>query len=127
MNRWASLSNAKPINHQIGDIGEDIATAYLLKKGYQIRARNYRVRAGEVDIVAADPNGEWVFVEVKSFKPRSMITGLDAVGFPKQKRLILAAKHYLLRHKAWEHTCRFDVIEVKNGVVIEHIQNAFQT
>ena len=37
---------------EIGDFGENIASRYLVEKGYDIIKRNYRVKAGEVDIIA---------------------------------------------------------------------------
>ena len=49
----------------VGEIGEDIACAYLARKGYRIRHRNYRRKTGEIDIVA-ECSGVLHFVEVKS-------------------------------------------------------------
>jgi putative endonuclease len=48
-----------------GERGEDAAVAFLIKAGYEILAKNYRTRLGEVDIIAQD-EGCYVFVEVKS-------------------------------------------------------------
>ena len=49
----------------VGEIGEDIACAYLARKGYRIRHRNYRRKTGEIDIVA-ECSGVLHFIEVKS-------------------------------------------------------------
>jgi len=49
----------------VGEMGEDIACAYLARKGYRIRHRNYRRKTGEIDIVA-ECSGVLHFVEVKS-------------------------------------------------------------
>lgn len=38
----------------IGNIGENIALNYLLKKGYKILEKNFRVKAGEIDIIALE-------------------------------------------------------------------------
>src|SRR3989344_5034360 len=48
-----------------GDIGEELACKYLLEKGYKILERNFRIRGGEIDIIAFD--GETlVYIEVKT-------------------------------------------------------------
>ena len=111
-----------------GRAGEDAAAQYLSARGYVILARNFRTRAGEIDIIARN-NKTIVFVEVKT---RSSV----AYGFPaeyvtrrKQDKIIKAALYYL-------HGCgqdfapaRFDVLEVLPTVsglaVSNHIINAF--
>ena len=52
-------------NRTIGNYGEELACQYLKKQGYKILERNYRIRGGEVDIVARDQD-YLVFVEVKA-------------------------------------------------------------
>ncbi len=47
----------------IGNYGEDLACAYLQKLGYKILERNYRIRGGEIDIVARG-GGTFVFLGV---------------------------------------------------------------
>ena len=49
--------------HILGKTGEDIATQYLIQKGYKIVERNFYCRQGEIDIIAKDKN-ELVFIEV---------------------------------------------------------------
>src|SRR5699024_11168311 len=49
----------------IGNEGEELATAYLESKGYTILERNYHFEHAEVDIVAYDNESYIVFVEVK--------------------------------------------------------------
>lgn len=51
---------------EIGHLGENIACEYLVNKGYTICERNYRKPWGELDIIAKDPDGTLVFVEVKT-------------------------------------------------------------
>lgn len=51
-----------------GTVGEQIAATYLKKSGYLIVETNWRRRWAEIDIVAKDPNGTLVFVEVKTIK-----------------------------------------------------------
>jgi len=61
----------------VGELGEDLACEYLVRKGYKILARNYREKLGEIDIVARAKDRTLVFVEVKTFKSAS---GTDAEG-----------------------------------------------
>ncbi len=55
-------------NVRIGSLGEDIALLYLQDRGYRVIDRNFRKSWGELDIVAMDPEGILVFVEVKTAK-----------------------------------------------------------
>jgi putative endonuclease len=112
----------------IGRLGEDAASVYLEKKGYEILARNFRCREGEIDLIAKDQ--EWlVFVEVKSRTSIKYGYGREAVTPRKQAKIIDVAQHYLLQLNNYEIPCRFDVIEVDlfqgDVVSIEHYQDAF--
>ncbi len=51
---------------QTGDSGEQIATQYLIKNKYKIIERNWKQRWAEIDIIAKDPNGTLIIVEVKA-------------------------------------------------------------
>lgn len=50
---------------KIGEIGENVACKFLLKKGFSILERNYTKKWGEIDIVA-EKNGKLYFIEVKA-------------------------------------------------------------
>ena len=52
-------------NLRIGALGEAIASKYLENKGFLILSRNYRMKCGEIDIIA-EKGGVIHFVEVKS-------------------------------------------------------------
>ena len=94
-----------------GRRGEEVAAAHYRKQGYAIAACNYRVRGGEIDIVAAR-DGTLVFAEVKSRTTGGQAAPREAVDVRKQQRLILAAQHYLAEHCEEEPFVRFDVVEV---------------
>lgn len=109
---------------RIGDAGEDIAAAYLERKGYGIVRRNYRIRGGEVDIIA-DDGGCLVFVEVKTRKNRNFAAPCEFVDSGKRQRIIRCAVSYL-QEMDISPDVRFDVIEVLyEGCEINHIKNAF--
>ncbi len=99
---------------RLGDLGERIACDFLKKKGYKILAKNYRIKRGEIDIVA-EKGSAIVFVEVKTRKKRNHGEPKEAVNMLKKKRLINAACFYLTRNNLWHRPIRFDVI----GIIIE--------
>ena len=85
------------------------AARYVRSLGYRVVASGYRVKEGEVDLIAWD--GEvLVFIEVKSR------VGSDApeaaVGLTKQRRVIRAARSYMSRYKIHDKTYRFDIVTV---------------
>lgn len=114
----------------IGLWGEDRAAEYLEGKGYTILARRFRVREGELDLVASG-RGYLCFVEVKLRKDDSMGEAREYVTLSKQKKVRTAALRYLMEHPARLQP-RFDVVEVyaPQGVntkepIIRHWENAF--
>ncbi|MCL2183982.1 MAG: YraN family protein [Chitinispirillia bacterium] len=110
--------------HEKGKIGEDLAVEHLLGLGYTVEARNYRCKRGELDIVAAAPDGTLVFVEVKAATSGACGNPLYKVTPAKQKTIAYMAKRYMYERKIANRACRMDVIGVWRGKV-DHIQNAF--
>ena len=100
-----------------GDAGEDEALAYLQARGLRLLQRNYRTPGrggGEIDLIMQSPDGTVVFVEVRQ-RSRSDHGGAAAsIGVQKQRRIIFAARHYLLR---WRHLppARFDVVTLEGS------------
>lgn len=114
---------------ETGKIGEESVCRYLIENGYRIASRNYRIKGGEIDIIAE--NSEYIaFVEVKSRKPNSMTSGFDAVNKRKKELIIKTASDYCYKHHT-DLQPRFDIAEViiDKGVVlsIDYIQNAYDT
>lgn len=95
----------------LGGRGEEVAKAYLQSLGYQILLENYTTPAGEVDLVARDGK-VLVFVEVKTRSTVGYGPPEAAVTPWKQRRIIRAAKRYLLEAGVREAACRFDVVAV---------------
>jgi putative endonuclease len=98
-----------------GDAGEDEALAYLQERGLRLLQRNYRTPGrggGEIDLIMQTSDGTVVFVEVRK-RSRSDFGGAAAsVSFHKQRRIVLAAQHYLMRWRRLPPT-RFDVISIE--------------
>jgi putative endonuclease len=112
---------------QFGIHGEDLAVLALERAGYAIIARRYRVRAGEIDVVALDGRC-LVFVEVKA-RYSGRYGGPAAAVTPRKRRKIIAvATDFLARHRVDATACRFDVVTVGfDGLAprVEIIKNAF--
>lgn len=112
-----------------GARGEHLAAVYYQRRGCKVLCTNYRMRMGELDLVVMDAE-TLVFVEVKTRGERAVATPAAFVTKQKQRRLIEAAKHYLMTHpEDAERVMRFDVVEVMiphTGMPRLHcIENAF--
>ncbi len=114
-------------NRLLGDRGERAAARYLRGQGLRVLTRGHRNRFGEIDLIARE--GEiLVFVEVKA---RRQGVPAEAVTPEKQRRLTLAATHFLRMHRMLEQRCRFDVVAIvwpddRREPQIEHIRDAFE-
>lgn len=98
----------------LGKLGEEYAAGIYRRRGYEILARNYCVRGGELDIVAAN-DGFLVFVEVKTRREGSISTPSESVTAAKRRRLSYAANAYLGAHPEALNQVRqprFDVVEI---------------
>jgi putative endonuclease len=100
----------KTLNRALGEAAEQAVATLLQAQGWRILERNYRCRAGEIDIIAED-HGQIVFVEVKGRSPRAWQRPAEAVDDTKQKRLIAAARVYLARYRE-PSPHRFDIASV---------------
>ena len=113
-----------PSNRAKGTSGERLAVEFLKANGIRIENMNFYTRAGEIDIVGKDGQ-TLVFIEVKYRK--NLETGFpsEAVDARKIRKIVNAARFYLLRYGYSEETLvRFDVISIV-GQEIEWIRSAF--
>ena len=69
---------------------------YLRSLGFRVIASGYRTKLGEIDLIAWDGD-VLVFIEVKAL--HSAAPPEDAVGYPKQQRVMRAARSYVSRHR----------------------------
>jgi len=107
-----------------GDQAEQIAAAYLQRKGLALIETRYRCRWGEIDLILRDRDTV-VFAEVKLRRSKSFGGTAYSVDRRKQARIIAAARHYLAGKR--EMPCRFDVVllERLDPPRIEWIRDAF--
>jgi putative endonuclease len=126
---WRDMDNvADTHNKTLGQRGETIAAAYLKGRKFTIIERNFRCKAGEVDIIARDGNSI-VFVEVKTRRNLSFGPPQLALTPFKQRQISKAALTWLAKKKLFGANARFDVIAIllpdHEVPVIDHIRNAF--
>ncbi|MET0552762.1 MAG: YraN family protein [Vicinamibacteria bacterium] len=110
-----------------GQAGEDHACRFLSDRGYAVRARNFRCRSGEIDVVA-ERDGIVVFVEVKERRGDGHGRGFESVTRGKRLRVIQAARRYASRFGLTEARLRFDVISIdwRDGKAdVRHDEGAF--
>lgn len=95
---------------KMGIWGEDLATSYLCENGYVILERDWHSGHRDIDIIARK-NDCIVFVEVKTRRNRDFMEPEMAVGYRKQRNLLLAINHYI-HYRKIDTPWRFDVITV---------------
>lgn len=108
---------------RIGRHGEDAALAYLLGRGLRLIERNFRCKGGEIDLIMDDGAG-LIFVEVRQRADARYGGACASITQAKQRRLVLAAQLYLLRHKPVP-PCRFDVIAI-DGKQMTWLRNVIE-
>jgi len=96
----------------IGALGEDFVAKYLVARNYEILDRNWRIREGELDLVAISENGIIVFVEVKTRTNSAFGHPLEAVTRDKAYRLQRLALAWLTVHHRWGFEYRIDAAGV---------------
>ena len=109
---------------EVGRDGESRATEWYLANGYEILDRNWRIRSGELDIVA-HRCGVAVFCEVKTRSSVRFGRGLEAVGWKKQHRIRTLALAWLAASERHYREIRFDVADVDGDGAVEVIEGCF--
>ncbi len=95
----------------IGNKGEDLACKYLQKQGYKILERNYRIRGGEIDVVAKDKD-TLVFVEVKTRYSHEYGLPLESMTPWKIRSLLKTARFYIQKIGWGDREYRLDFVGV---------------
>ena len=116
------------VRRELGQRGEAVAEEFLRTHRYTIVARNYRCRAGEIDLVALD-GSVLVFVEVRSRRGIAAGTPLESVDGRKQAQVARVARYFLAARGWHERDARFDVIGVRFDAeppAVEHVRGAFE-
>ena len=102
-------------NQIAGKEGEDLAVEYLKKNKYKVIDRNFRIRNGEVDIIAIDCSEKepvLAFIEVKTRSSAKFGTPFEAITSWKMEALIRSANVYKTLHPKLPDAMRLDAISV---------------
>jgi putative endonuclease len=118
-------------NKGTGDLGEEIASNFLIARGYRVLERNFRCKGGEVDIIARDPGDKsLVFIEVKTRRGLTYGVPQLAVTAFKQRQISKATLTWLSKNRLHDTNARFDVVAIiltsDGRHQVEHIVNAFE-
>ena len=116
--------------HRLGRRGEDVAAAFLQRRGWVVLARNYRFGRREVDLIVRR-RGVLAFVEVKTRagegfgEPQASITRL------KRREIEIVAAQYLARFPPGDVDIRFDAVALRrthgpSEFHIEHLEDAWR-
>ena len=116
------------VKRKLGNIGEDLTEKYIVEKKYNILAKNYTKKCGEIDIIAQ--KGDIIaFIEVKTRKKNALVSPLESVTPSKQEKIIKTAEAFLFENEEYSRLQpRFDVSAVTDdrGIfTIEYFENAF--
>ena len=98
--------------HALGAAGEEFVVTYLTDRGARILARNWRIREGELDIVAVRPDGMTIFVEVKTRSSAAFGEPLDAICGRKALRIQRLALAWLATNGRLGQPFQIDVAGV---------------
>ncbi len=112
----------------LGRRGERLAARYLRRAGLRIIASRFRLRIGEIDLIALDGD-QVVFVEVKSRRGTGFGAPAESITRRKQRKLARVALAFLSGRGWHERPCRFDVVELierGNRFEMHHIRDAFR-
>ena len=115
-----------------GQRSERYAAKYLRATlRHRVLAANVADAAGELDLIALDPDGvTLVVVEVRSVSAGDPARAAASVDFVKQRRVAETALRFLKRRRLLDHPVRFDVLAIawppgRTPVVAYH-PNAFE-
>lgn len=115
--------DSRTARQRTGAAAEDAALAHLRAAGLTLLERNFRCRGGEIDLIMQQ--GEvLVFVEVRARADCAHGGALASITAAKQRRLLLAAEHFLQRHGQLP-PCRFDVVAIDDGQ-LQWLRDAIQ-
>lgn len=127
----STKTSALPSTKARGDAAEKAARQHLERAGMAFVAANYQTPGrggGEIDLVMRMSDGTLVFVEVRQRSSASHGGAAASIGSHKQRRIIFAARYFLLRFGNHPPPCRFDVVLLQGngvGVTLEWLPEAF--
>lgn len=108
-----------------GRASERRAASYLDGQGLAIVAMNVEIAGAELDLIAREPDGTLVFVEVRSRSDTARGHPFETIDSRKRARVRRAATAWLVREQLWEQVAvRFDAVALV-GERLEWLRDAF--
>ena len=108
-----------------GALAEDRALAHLEEQGLALITRNWRCKAGEIDLVMRDKD-TLVITEVRSRSRDDHGDAAETVDRRKRRKIINATLLWLASRPQYEEwPLRFDVVTLDATGRIEWLQEAF--
>lgn len=83
-----------------GRRAEGLAALYLLFKGYRILARNYRLKSGEIDIIARKKT---VIIAVEVKQRLSLDAAHNAISANSERRIATALESYVAKRPRYHN------------------------
>ena len=115
------------MDNSTGVLGENYVAELIKEKGYKLVIRNYKLKMGEIDIIAKNDKNI-IFVEVRTRKEGGMIHPLETITNAKKRNVMRTAPYFLMQYP-FDLQPRFDVaaVETRQGKVVscQYIENAF--
>lgn len=112
-----------------GELAEARAETFLVQQGLVKRAKNYRCKLGEIDLIMQHDTAHettLVFVEVRLRTHTGFANAAESVTIRKQQKIIKTAQYYLQQYGLTDKAnCRFDVIAFSDNGKPEWIKDAF--
>ena len=115
-------------NQSTGALGEEAVAQYLINRHCEVIERNWRIREGEIDIVALNPTGVFSFVEVKTRSSVAFGHPFEAITAAKVRSMRKTANAYCFAHRVGP-SIRLDAIAVylRSGQTsVEHLKQVFR-
>ena len=111
------MSNQNKIR---GNTGEDLASEFLIQKGYKIIKRNFHSRFGEIDIIATYKDS-LVFVEVKARSSSRFGAPIEAVTPQKIENIRKTGEYFLIENKNLPQKLTIEVVSVDLSDTFPHL------
>lgn len=99
-------------NRIVGAFGEDAVADFIRARGATVVDRNWRIKEGEIDIVAQLADGTFAFVEVKTRSSSAFGHPLESITSQKAHRLQRLALAWLATHQSLGRDYRIDCAAV---------------
>ncbi|MCH2225146.1 MAG: YraN family protein, partial [Crocinitomicaceae bacterium] len=111
---------------ELGELGEQLAVDFLVKKGHKLLDRNFKFKKLEIDIVTEFEN-KIIITEVKTRQNDYLTDPRELISQSKQKGIVKTANHYIQENEI-DLEAQFDLIVIvfnQKQKEVRHMEDAF--